>query len=44
MQHGILKGLPKSSEIRNVINSLSTTQEVINILQNYKEELINLCL
>ena len=39
-----LKGLPKSSEIRNVVNSLSTTQEVINTLQNYKEELMNLCL
>lgn len=39
-----LKGLPKSSEIRNVVNSLSTTQEVVNTLQNYKEELINLCL
>ena len=39
-----LKGLPNSSEIRNVVNSLSTTQEVINTLQNYKEELMNLCL
>ena len=38
------KGLPKSSEIRNVVNSLSTTQEVINTLQNYKAELIHLCL
>ena len=34
-----LKGLPNSSEIRNVVNSLSTTQEVFNTLQNYKEEL-----
>ena len=39
-----LKGLPKSSEIRNVVNSLSTTQEVVNTLQKYKEELIHLCL
>ena len=39
-----LKGLPKSSEIRNVVNSLSTKQEVVNTLQKYKEELIHLCL
>ena len=39
-----LKGLPKSSEIRNVVNGLSTTQEVISILQSYKEELRDLCL
>ena len=39
-----LKGLPKSSDIRNVVNSLSTTQEVVNTLQKYKEELIHLCL
>ena len=39
-----LKGLPKSSEIRNVVNGLSTTQEVISILQSYKEELRELCL
>lgn len=33
-----LKGLPNSGELRNIVNSLSTTQEVVDILQSYKEE------
>ncbi len=34
-----LKGLPKSSELRNIVNNLSSTEEVINILKDYKNEL-----
>lgn len=39
-----LKGLPRSSEVRNLINSLTTTQEVTNILEEYKNELKQLSL
>ena len=37
-----LKGLPKSSELRNIVNTLSTSAEVFNILQEYKNELKNI--
>lgn len=39
-----LKGLPRSSEVRNLVNSLTTTQEVTNILEEYKNELKQLSL
>lgn len=39
-----LKGLPRSSEVRNLVNSLTTTQEVTNILEEYKNELKKLSL
>ena len=39
-----LKGLPRSSEVRNLINSLTTTQEVTNIVEEYKNELKQLSL
>ena len=39
-----LKGLPRSSEVRNLVNSLTTTQEVANILEEYKNELKQLSL
>ncbi|OOM71313.1 tRNA dihydrouridine synthase DusB [Clostridium sp. BL-8] len=34
-----LKGLPRSAEIKNVINSQSDSEEVIRILTKYKEEI-----
>ncbi|EHI97081.1 TIM-barrel protein, nifR3 family [Clostridium sp. DL-VIII] len=34
-----LKGLPRSAEIKNVINSQSDSKEVIRILKKYKEEI-----
>lgn len=34
-----LKGLPRSAEIKNVINSQSDSKEVIRILTKYKEEI-----
>lgn len=34
-----LKGLPNSSEVRNVMNSIGTTEEVIKMLNNYKNQL-----
>lgn len=34
-----IKGLPKSSELRNVMNGLNNSNEVIELLQNYKEQL-----
>ena len=39
-----LKGLPRSSEVRNLVNSLTTTQEVTNIVEEYKNELKQLSL
>lgn len=35
-----LKGMPKSSEVRNVMNTLNCSQDVINLLIKYKKELI----
>ncbi len=37
-----LKGLPNSGELRNIVNTLSTSAEVFNILQEYKNELKNI--
>ena len=37
-----LKGLPKSSELRNIVNTLSTNEEVFNILKEYRNELSNI--
>ena len=37
-----LKGLPNSSELRNVVNTLSTSQEVFDVLEKYKEEAKNI--
>ena len=39
-----LKGLPRSSEVRNLVNSLTTTHEVTNILDEYKNEFKQLSL
>ena len=36
-----IKGLPQSSEVRNIMNTLTTTNEVISMLEKYKKELIN---
>ena len=36
-----IKGLPQSSEVRNIMNTLTTTNEVISMLERYKKELIN---
>ena len=36
-----IKGLPQSSEVRNIMNTLTTTNEVISMLDRYKKELIN---
>ena len=36
-----IKGLPQSSEVRNIMNTLTTTTEVISMLEKYKKELIN---
>ena len=35
-----LKGMPKSNEIRTVINSLDDSKAVIEVLNNYREELV----
>ena len=35
-----LKGMPKSNEIRTVINSLDDSKAVIELLNNYREELV----
>ena len=37
-----IKGLPKSSEIRNIINTMDSSTEVFKILNQYKEELVEL--
>ena len=37
-----IKGLPKSSEIRNIINTMDSSTEVFKILNQYKEELAEL--
>ena len=37
-----LKGLPKSSELRNIVNTLSINEEVFNILKEYRNELSNI--
>ena len=34
-----IKGLPKSSEIRNMMNTLDNSGEVVDLLKKYKEEL-----
>lgn len=34
-----IKGLPRCTDIRNVMNSLNNSNEVIKLLENYKEEL-----
>lgn len=35
-----LKGLPRSSEVRNNINTIDNSKSVLNILKEYKDELI----
>lgn len=35
-----IKGLPKSSEIRNIINTMDSSTEVFEILNEYKEDLV----
>ena len=35
-----LKGMPKSNEIRTVINTLDDSKAVIEVLNNYREELV----
>ncbi len=37
-----IKGLPKSSEIRNIINTMDSSTEVFKTLNQYKEELVEL--
>lgn len=37
-----IKGLPKCTEVKNLINTLEDSNEVMKILQNYKDELLNL--
>lgn len=37
-----LKGLPKSSEVRNILNALTTSKEAFNMLKKYRDELINI--
>ena len=39
MHHGILKGLPRCTDIKNEINILDDSKKVIEILKKYKEEL-----
>ena len=34
-----IKGLPKSSEIRNIMNTLNNSDDVLMLLQEYKEDL-----
>ncbi|GAB6168572.1 tRNA dihydrouridine synthase DusB [Clostridium carnis] len=34
-----IKGLPKSSELRNIMNTMNESSEVIELLNNYKDEL-----
>ena len=34
-----IKGLPRCTDIKNVMNSLNNSNEVIKLLENYKEEL-----
>ena len=34
-----LKGLPKSSELRNIINGIDSSVEVIRMLEQYKSQL-----
>lgn len=37
-----IKGLPKSSEIRNTMNTMDSSEEVFKILNEYKKELSNI--
>ncbi|MBE6050831.1 MAG: tRNA dihydrouridine synthase DusB [Clostridium sp.] len=37
-----IKGLPKSSEIRNIMNTMDNSEEVFKILNEYKKELSNI--
>lgn len=37
-----VKGLPNSSEIRNIMNTLTTSQDVIKMLNDYKNEIKNI--
>ncbi|WP_294353406.1 tRNA dihydrouridine synthase DusB [uncultured Clostridium sp.] len=37
-----IKGLPKSSEIRNIMNTMDSSEEVFKILNEYKKELSNI--
>lgn len=37
-----VKGLPKCTDIRNKLNTLNTSEEVIELLNNYKKELENM--
>ena len=34
-----IKGLPRCTDIKNVMNSLNDSNEVIKLLETYKEEL-----
>lgn len=36
-----IKGLPQSSEVRNIMNTLTTTNEVVSMLEKYKKELMS---
>ena len=37
-----IKGLPKSSEIRNIMNTMDSSEEVFKILNEYTKELSNI--
>ena len=37
-----LKGLPKSSEIRNIINTMNSSEEVFATLKQYRDELVTM--
>ena len=37
-----LKGLPKSSEIRNIINTMNSSEEVFETLKQYRDELVTM--
>lgn len=37
-----IKGLPRSSEIRNIMNTLTTCDEVVKMLEEYRNELKNI--
>lgn len=37
-----IKGLPRCTEVKNIMNTLDSSAEVIRILENYRKELANL--
>ena len=38
-----LKGMPRSNDIRVVINSLDESKAVVEALNNYRDELVKVC-